>query len=89
MPAHQFHHPDPIAGAAGLGVGGRDGLDRGGAGFQPVQERAEFLIGQPVIVLDEIDAAQRQPLGQLGQRGDRQTLRFQRGAGQRAFPNPR
>ena len=70
-----------VAGEAGHVVGAADGGgDRGDA----LGERRVGLVGEAVVVLDEVDAAAGEALGELGQPRRRQALRLQGGAGERA-----
>ena len=56
---------------------------RRGAGAHTLGERRIFLVGQPVVVLDEIHPAGGEPRRQRRQPVGRQALRLQRRAGQR------
>src|SRR6516165_9957013 len=74
--------------AAGL----RDASQRGCDRFEARRERRIGLVGEPMVVLDVIDAALRKILRELGEPCRRQALRLERRAGQsprrRADPPP-
>src|SRR6185437_12047858 len=56
----------------------------GGVGGDARGERRIALVGEAVVILDEIDAAERQCLRQRGEAGGRQPLRLDGDAGERA-----
>jgi hypothetical protein len=57
-------------------------LDRLGTAGDALVEGAKCLISEPVVVLDQIDAAQREPVCQFRQRCCRQAHGLQRRAQQ-------
>src|SRR5208283_1027944 len=57
---------------------------RARAGGRAFDEAAVFLIGETVIILDEIGAAEREFMGERGEPFRRGALRLQRRAGERA-----
>ena len=68
--------------AAGLAIRGSDRTLYCG---HPRRERRVGLIGNPVVVLDHVDARARERAGELCQRLGREPLRLERGAGQCAI----